>query len=79
MNKQVPVPDARTLLAGNVLKLRLQMGISQEKLAAMAGFHRTYMSQVERRIANPAVDTVQKLADILGVPVASLFEVPKRG
>jgi transcriptional regulator with XRE-family HTH domain len=77
MNKQVLVPDALTLLAANVLKLRLQMGISQEKLAEMAGFHRTYMSQVERCIANPTVRNVQKIATILAVPVAKLFEVPK--
>lgn len=77
MNKQVSVPDARTLLAANVQKLRLQMGMSQEKLAEMAGFHRTYMSQVERCIANPTVDNVQKIADVLAVPITKLFEVPK--
>lgn len=77
MNKQVSVPDARTLLAVNVQKLRMQMGISQEKLAEMAGFHRTYMSQLERCVANPTVDNVQKIANILSVPITKLFEVPK--
>lgn len=76
MKKQVKVPDARTLLAANVLKHRMQLGVSQEKLAEMAGFHRTYVSQVERRVANATIDNVQKLADVLTVPVAKLFEVP---
>ena len=68
---------ARILLALNVQKLRTKLGVSQEKLAEMAGFHRTYVSQVERRLANATVDNVQKLADILAVPVAKLFEVSK--
>ena len=79
MNKQVHVPDSRTLFASNVKRLRLQKGISQEKLAEMAGFHRTYMSQVERCVANPSLDTVQKIASVLAVPVATLLETPKRG
>lgn len=75
MTKLKRVPDARTLLATNVQRLRLEMGISQEKLAEMAGFHRTYVSQLERRATNPTTDNVQKLADTLSVPVARLFEV----
>ncbi len=77
MNKNGNATVARTLLALNVQKLRKKLGISQEKLAEMAGFHRTYVSQVERRLANATVDNVQKLADILAVPVAKLFEVSK--
>ena len=79
MNKQVQTSDARTLLAANIQRLRLQKGISQEKLAEMAGFHRTYMSQVERCIANPTLDNVQKIAVALAVPIASLLEPPNRG
>jgi transcriptional regulator with XRE-family HTH domain len=77
MNKNGKAPVARILLALNVQKLRTKLGVSQEKLAEMAGFHRTYVSQVERRLANATVDNVQKLADILAVPVAKLFEVSK--
>ena len=51
------------------------MGLSQEKLAELAGFHRTYVSQVERRLANVTTDNIQKLADVLSVTVAKLFEV----
>jgi transcriptional regulator with XRE-family HTH domain len=79
MKKQEKVPDARTLLAANVLKHRMQLGVSQEKLAEMAGFHRTYVSQVERRVANATIDNVQKLADVLDVPVAQLFVAPING
>jgi transcriptional regulator with XRE-family HTH domain len=70
--------EARALLAANVQELRTLMGVSQEKLAEMAGFHRTYVSQVERRVANATVDNVQKLANTLGVSVQRLFEAVKR-
>lgn len=77
MKKLEKVPSARTLLATNVQKIRIQMGLSQEKLAEMAGFHRTYVSQVERSVANATTDNIQRLADVLCVSVSSLFEVPK--
>jgi transcriptional regulator with XRE-family HTH domain len=73
MNKNEQLPGARTLLAANVQRLRMEMGLSQEKLAELAGFHRTYVSQVERRVANATTDNIQKLADVLSVPVAELF------
>jgi transcriptional regulator with XRE-family HTH domain len=77
MRKSAKAPDARSLLAVNVQKIRIEMGLSQEKLAEKAGFHRTYVSQVERCVANTTTDNIQKLADVLAVPVARLFEPPK--
>jgi transcriptional regulator with XRE-family HTH domain len=77
MNKREKVLDARTLLALNVLQLRTRMGVSQEKLAELAGFHRTYVSQVERRVANTTADNIQKIADTLVVPVSRLFQLPE--
>lgn len=78
MQKREKVPDVRTLLAVNVLKFRTQAGVSQEKLAEMAGLHRTYVSHVERSGANVTLDNLQKLADALSVTVARLFE-PHKG
>ena len=75
MTKEKGFTDARGLLAANVHRLRSDMGLSQEKLAELAGFHRTYVSQVERRVANATVDNVQRLATVLSVSVASLFEL----
>ncbi len=77
MNNKEKAPDARALLATNVQQLRLHMGLSQETLAELAGFHRTYVSQVERRVSNTTADNIQRLADVLTVPVARLFQVPE--
>ena len=77
MTKRAKAPDARTLLSTNIQQIRMEMGISQEKLAEKAGFHRTYVSQVERCAANTSTDNIQKLADVLSVPVARLFQIPE--
>lgn len=68
------LPNARALLATNVQKLRTTAGFTQERLAEMGGFHRTYVSHVERQLANVTIDNIQKLAEVLGVPVARLLE-----
>lgn len=76
MEKTAIALSARALLARNVQQIRHQKALSQEKLAEMAGFHRTYVSQVERQVTNASADNIQKLADVLGVPVARLFKLP---
>jgi transcriptional regulator with XRE-family HTH domain len=77
MNKKDKVkPHARVLLAANVQSLRISAGVTQEKLAEMGGLHRTYVSHVERQLANVTIDNVQRLADVLGVSVARLLELP---
>ena len=56
-----------------VKSLRLASGISQEAFADKCGFARSYMSRVERGLANPSLDAVEVLADALGVKVSELF------
>jgi transcriptional regulator with XRE-family HTH domain len=65
--------DARRLLAQNIQRLRLAKDWSQEELADQAGVHRTYVSGIERRVRNPTVTILAKLAKALGVPIGDLF------
>lgn len=53
--------------------LRVTKNISQEKLADLAGLHRTYLSSVERGERNVTIETVEKLANALGVPLTKLM------
>ncbi|HMP77475.1 MAG TPA: response regulator [Kiritimatiellia bacterium] len=48
-------------------------GISQEELAGRAGLHRTYLSDIERGARNPSLESIDKIAKALGVPLAMLF------
>jgi two-component system, response regulator len=63
------------LRLGNAIKQhRSALGISQEELAARAGLHRTYVSEVERGERNPSITSIEKLAQALEVSFTSLFE-----
>jgi len=54
-------------------KIRTGKGMSQERLADLAGLHRTYVSSVERGERNVTLQTVEKLTKALGVPMAKLM------
>jgi transcriptional regulator with XRE-family HTH domain len=68
--------SARLRIAGNVRRFRQDLALSQEKLAELADFHRTYVSQVERCITNISIDGLERLAAALGVDIARLLEIP---
>lgn len=53
--------------------LRRKVGISQEKLAFSAGIHRTYVSQLERGLKSPSLETIFFLAQALGVKPIELL------
>jgi len=55
-----------------VRKLRLQKEMSQEKLAEIAGIHRTYVGDVERGTRNIALVNMTKIAAALGVSLSQL-------
>ena len=68
------VGDARHRIAENVRRLRGERGLSQEKMAELADFHRTYISQLERCVTNISVDGLERLrpADIAAWPAKRL-------
>jgi len=54
--------------------LRHAQRLSLTALSRRAGLSQGYLSQVERDRATPSMTALSKLADVLGVPVAQLFE-----
>lgn len=56
-----------------VRRARQAKGLSQERLAQMAGLDRTYISGLERGIRNPALSTQERIALALSVPLAALL------
>jgi transcriptional regulator with XRE-family HTH domain len=70
-----PATDA---LAFNVRVLRLKRNnMSQIALAAEANMSPNTIGDMEKRIGNPRLKTLQQLADTLGVEVAALFAKPE--
>ena len=53
---------------------RTGQGLSQERLAELAGCHPTYIGQVERGEKNATLESLAKIADALNVSLSTLFE-----
>lgn len=66
--------EVRLRISANLKKLRKEQGLSQEKLAEISGFHRTYVSQLERCITNISIDGLGKVAKALEVDVRELLK-----
>ena len=60
-------------LARNIIARRKALNMSQEKLALQAGVDRTYVSQLERGIANPSVSILCRIAEILQCDMQDLL------
>lgn len=65
----------RDTVALNVKRLRLTMGLSQEELADICGYHRTYIGSVERSERNITLSTLESLSNALNVSPSDLLEV----
>jgi transcriptional regulator with XRE-family HTH domain len=72
---------ASDLALGNRIRAaRARRGLSLGELASTAGVSKSLVSQIERGIAAPSIDTVRRLASALQLPVFSLFmEEPDNG
>jgi transcriptional regulator with XRE-family HTH domain len=54
------------VIAKNIARLRGAKGFSQEELAHIAGYHRTYVGMIERGERNISIATLEALAGALG-------------
>jgi transcriptional regulator with XRE-family HTH domain len=61
-------------LAANVKKHRKLAGISQEELAFQCEIDRTYISKVERGVANPSLLILARVAEMLKVEIEELIK-----
>lgn len=67
-------PELKKLLSQNIKNKRASLGLSQEKLAFLAGIDRTYMSEVERELANPTIEVLLKISNALGLSPHDLLK-----
>jgi len=64
--------DVGQRVGANIKRMRDEQGISQEELADRAGVHRTFISQIERAVKNPTVQSLDRIAKGLGVPLTEI-------
>ncbi len=69
--KPAPISIA---LGGRIKQLRHEVEKSQETLAFEAHVDRTYISSIERGVANPSIETLANICYALNVTLAELFE-----
>ena len=61
-------------LARNVRRLRKDRGWTQDELAAKFEIEQTAISLIENHRANPTLETLEAIANCLGVKFADLFD-----
>ena len=63
------------LLGCRIRSLRVQRGLSQDRLGELAGLNGKYLGEVERGSSNISIVNLSKLADVLHVPLLSLLYI----
>ena len=66
-------PASNKKLGLAIRKERNKLGLSQEKFAEKAGFHRTYIGHVERGEKNITVGGLIKIGKALGISASKLL------
>ena len=66
--------DINKQVGFSIRRIREQRGLSQEKLAALAGLHRAYIGQIERGEKNVGLKNLEKVASALDVGIRVLLD-----
>ena len=62
----------------NVRQLRKSRGLTQERLAELAGVHPSYIGRLERADINTSLDMIDAIAKALDAPIYLLFIVKSK-
>ena len=66
--------DWRVIVGRNVRRIRLERGLTQERLAFAAELDLTYIGGIERGRRNPSLLAMARIADALDVPIVQLLD-----
>ena len=67
-----PDPFTRTLGA-RIANLRRAKGLSQDRLGELTELDRSYISAIERGVANPSLSVLRSIAEALEIDLCSLL------
>lgn len=62
-------------LGERLKELREQKGVSQEELADLAGFYRTYIGHIENARYSPSAYVLYKIAEALKIDLSELLDL----
>lgn len=66
--------DIKVLFGNKIKILRKKANLSQEKLALATNIDRTYISDIEKGERNVSIETIEKLAAVLGLDVYNYYK-----
>ena len=73
MSVETKLDEIREKLSENIKRIRSEKGLAQERLGLEAGVDRTVVSKIERKLANPSLEVLIRLANTLEVSVSDLL------
>lgn len=65
--------DVRDQVGAALKECRARQRLTQEQLAERSGLSYKFIGEIERGRGNPTIATVARLADALGINIATLF------
>jgi len=66
--------DIYTALGKRIREERLKAGFTQEELGEIADIHYSFLGYIERGTKKASLNTIQKIAAGLDIPVSKLFD-----
>ena len=66
--------NAYKKIGNNIRKQRKKQNLTQENLAEIADISSNFLGQIERSTKKASLETIQKIADALKIPVSSIFD-----
>ncbi|MCM3812939.1 cupin domain-containing protein [Streptomyces sp. DR7-3] len=73
-----PEPSGSEGIGQYLRRERMDRGFTLEKLAAKTGLSRSYLSNVERDVNSPTINTLRTIVDALGTTLSQLFHAVDR-
>ena len=67
-----------TAFGKRIRELRTARGLSQEQLAELTGFHRTYIGMIERGERNLSLSNIGVFANVFEMSVSELLDFGKK-
>jgi len=70
------MPDTKKLVGARLKELRRRTGLTQEQLADAVGLDARHLSRLEVGRHFPSLDSLDKIATQLNVPLGEFFQFP---
>ncbi|MBI3243625.1 MAG: cupin domain-containing protein [Chloroflexi bacterium] len=68
------MPDSENTLGASIRRARKRRGLTIQQVAKLSGLSISFISQLERDLLSPSVNSLQKISRALGIQIGGFFE-----